>query len=283
MVKVYKNKEGKLVIYLPFEVTKTLDLKENEEIDFFKYNNSAFLFAKKSDITNMLLGNQSKTASTAASYPSRELSNEEIAVLKKLDTVKYPMRTKEKVVQMLNPNEKTILKQLMKKQVVSLFRNEKFKKQLFGISKSVYDKYLMRKKPQTDTQQNQSARPVIAKPTMMRDIGENEDVKELEEKGFIVLQYETQAANLSLALENSIRQGLVVGTRAFNKKFYIVLRNFFDRNSGKIMKTLKEGEMGVDQIARDTNIDEDGVRAVLYLLAESGDVSEKKKDFFALA
>ncbi len=184
---------------------------------------------------------------------------------------------------MLNSNEKEIMKQLMKKKIVSLFTNQKYKKQLFGISKSAYDKYLMRKKPADQQQQGQSSRPIMERAPMIRSFGDNEQVKELEEKGFLVLQYETQAANLSLALESSIRQGLVVGTRAFNKKFYIVLRSFFDRYNGKIIKSLKDGEKKVDQLAKEVGTEEDGVRAILYLLAESGDVSEKKRDFFALA
>ena len=40
--------------------------------------------------------------------------------------------------------------------------------------------------------------------------------------------------------------------------------------------------MKVDDIARRLGIDEDATRGILYLLAESGDVSEKKKDLFVL-
>ncbi|MDE1850979.1 MAG: hypothetical protein KGH54_04280, partial [Candidatus Micrarchaeota archaeon] len=87
----------------------------------------------------------------------------------------------------------------------------------------------------------------------------------------------------SLALEGSIRRGQVLGTRSFNKKFYIILRTFFDRHGPKILKALKDGGMRVSQIASETGVDEDGIRAILYLLAESGDVSEKRKDFFTLA
>ena len=33
-----------------------LELKENDEVDFFKMNEKSFILAKKSDITNMIMG-----------------------------------------------------------------------------------------------------------------------------------------------------------------------------------------------------------------------------------
>ncbi|HVA82712.1 MAG TPA: hypothetical protein VNF06_00940 [Candidatus Aquilonibacter sp.] len=298
MAKLFKNKD-KLVMYIPFEVISGMNLKEGDDVDFFRYNQNSFIFAKKSDITDMILGKkpseEKASVQSIERFPAGELSSEEISVLKKLDTLKYGMRSKENVVKMLGKEERITLKGLMKKKAVSLFAKDNSKEALFSISKGVYDKYLMRKKmggEQTVQQPTRSApameqrasyqRPQVQSPSQPYGI-ENENVKTLEKDGFIVLQYEAEASALSLALEQSIRRGMVLGTRSFNKKFYIIMRSYFDRHGAKILKALKDGEMKVGQIAREVGIDEDGARAILYLLAESGDVSEKKKDLFTLA
>ena len=276
-MKIYKGKEDKLILYLPFEVVEALKLKGSDEVDFFKFNENSFLFAKKSDITNLIVGNVSNEG-VSRNYSGDEiLSKEEIAVLKKLDILKYQARTKEKVDQLLTNGEKMLLQQLMKKKAVSLFANDKYKTPLYGISKNIYDRFLMRKKLAEQVQ-------VVMQPLRVRSGNmENENVKTLEKDGFIVLQSEAEAASLSIALEDSIRHGLVVGTRSFNKKFYIVLRTFFDRYASKVLKALKEGDGRISEIATKVGVDEDGARAVLYLLSESGDVSESRRDVFAVA
>jgi hypothetical protein len=108
-------------------------------------------------------------------------------------------------------------------------------------------------------------------------------IKSLEENGFLVVQTEAEAGGVSLALETSIRRGQVLGTRSFNKKFYIVTRQFFDMHNPAIAKAMREGLSKVDDIARKAEMSEDATRAVLYLLAENGDVREKRRDHFALA
>jgi len=216
---------------------------------------------------------------------NKGLSQDEINVLKKLDTLRYNERSRENVEKILNDAEKKILYNLIKKRVVTLFSKEN-NEELYSISKNIYDKFLLRKKKQTEEKNIKEIDAGIE-----RKIGselkekygiENEYVKRLEEKGYIVLQTEAEAASLSIALEESIKQGIVLGTRAFNKKFYILLRQVFEKYAPQIVKALSGGGMKVEDIARRLGIDEEAARGILYLLAESGDVSEKKKDLFVL-
>ena len=60
-------------------------------------------------------------------------------------------------------------------------------------------------------------------------------------------------------------------------------RAYFDKNSAGILKKLREGDYKVADLAQELKIDEDGTRAILYLLSENGDVSEKKRDIFTIA
>ncbi len=292
MVKIYKQKSGKLILYLPPDVIRVLGLDENEEVDFFKYNDKSFLIAKKSEISNMLSGKpqeatkaQSQMATPLASksqYQNDQLSGEEIAVLRKLDTIRYNMRTKENVEKLLSESERSTLNQLLKRKAVNLFQGNKSSVPLYGIAKNVYDKFLMRKKPAQQAVQKPSEREFKI-PLLKKNIDDNPYVVSLEEHGFIILQTEAEATSLSLTLEESIRQGFVLGTRAFNRKFYIVLRSFIEKDSAKIIKSIRAGNNKVPDISKEVNLPEDGVRAILYLLSENGDVSEKKRDYFVIA
>jgi hypothetical protein len=269
---------------LPYDVVTGLNLKGDEELDFFKFGEKSFIIAKKEDVAAMLSRGISKNYEA-----NKGLSQDEINVLKKLDTLRYNERSREKVERMLNDAEKKILYNLIKKKVVTPFSKDN-NEELYSISKNVYDKFLLRKKRQTE-EKNVKEAIKEAEAGVERKIGsgleerygiENEYVKRLEEKGYIVLQTEAEAASLSIALEESIKQGIVLGTRAFNKKFYILLRQFFEKYAPQIVKGLSGGGMKVEDIARRIGIDEDAARGILYLLAESGDVSEKKKDLFVL-
>ncbi len=300
MARIYKVKD-RLMVTLPPEMIKELGLSEGDELEFFKVNSTAFLASKGA----------SKVPEPAQAQPQRqpqgtgrldrmELSEDEIGVLRKLDTIRYPMRSMESMEKLLTSQDKSVLDKLIKKGVVTIFKGAS-NQPLYSISKIIYDRFLMRKKP---VQARNTPEPIAvkavehkvdrpAKPIQFRARpGEikikagfgNPNVEILEEHGFIVLQTETEASSLSLALEESIRQGFVIGTRAFNKRFYIVLRSFFDRYGIESMRAIREGANRVEQISEKVGLDDpEGVRAVMYLLAEAGDVSEKRKDYFVLA
>ena len=297
MSKVYKSKD-KFVVYLPFEVLTSLEIEERDEVDFFKFSGKSFLFAKKNDIVELLKNlesQQSKPAPPtyqAAEREKPEIDDKELALLKKLDTLRYPDRTKEKVGAILNPEEKQILQKLLKNKFVVLFKKPNEQNLKYSIAKNIYDKFLFvkrDKKPETKTNPIKTE-PVIKEPIIVKkkeweqklDTGNNY-VQMLESRGYLVLMNEAEAANASAALEESIRQGLILGTRAFNKKFYIALRGYINKNAPKLLKTIEEKSMNVSDIAKETGVEEEGVRAVLYILSDSGDVTEIKRDVFKAA
>lgn len=281
-MRVFKQ-NNKFAIYLSPEVVKELGIGESDDVDFFKYSDKAFLFMKKTEVAGLLMGSAiapNPVVQKGADY----LDDEELAVLKKLDTVRYPMRTKEKIESMLNSQEKSTLQQLAKKGAISVFRKDGT--ELYSISKSVYDRFLMRKKPLPDSGRQQA--PARRQIPRIQLSGHVEGpyapfIKSLEDEGFLVVQTEAEAGGISLALESSIRHGKVLGTRSFNKKFYIVTRLFFDMHSPAIFKALRDGSSKVADIAVSAGMSDDAARAILYLLSENGDVREKRKDYFALA
>ena len=109
-------------------------------------------------------------------------------------------------------------------------------------------------------------------------------IADLEAKGFVVLRNEADAASASAALEDSIRQGLVLGTRAFDKRFYIGMRGFLNRNGPKVMTVLERGKsVTADEVASELGIEVDAVKTVMYILAEKGDITEVRREVFKIA
>ncbi|MEM3858927.1 MAG: hypothetical protein QW478_05920, partial [Candidatus Micrarchaeaceae archaeon] len=125
---VYK-KGNELAVNLPYEVIKVLNLNEGEEVDFFKYSDKYFIFAKKSDVLDILLKNKAtQNASTFPKNTSNEaikkeinISAKELSVLKKLDTLRYKERTQSNVKKILSQEDNVILQELIKKGLVILF------------------------------------------------------------------------------------------------------------------------------------------------------------------
>ncbi len=289
MSRVYKHND-KLVVYLPFDVIKLLGLREGDEIDFIKYNEKSYIVVKKSDILNKILSDargQQKQGAWRTGTPIAEINDDEIKVLKKLDTVKYAERTVEKIDRMLSPQEKKVLKGLVEKRAVYLYKKAGESAEKYGISNGVYDKFLFGKRektaaPETTKEVERPMDKEEPKQVWEDKLDDKRYLDLLESNGYIVVNNLAEAGNISVLLESSIKSGNVLGTRAFNKKYYIAMRSFINKNATKIIKALDKKTMSTQEISKITGIDEDGVRSILYILSESGDISETKRDFFKI-
>jgi antitoxin component of MazEF toxin-antitoxin module len=304
MPKVYKS-NNKLAVYIPYDVITTLGIRDGDDLDFLKYGDNTFLIVKKKDIVMLLAKKTSmeETKPSGKAYAARggprpgiSLEPEELALLKKLDTLKYSDRTNTKVAAMLNPDEKSVLQSLLKRSIIVPFKKGNEKEVTYSIQKNVYDAFLYRKGVKDDnnaanqpyvkarSQHEEKAVPAVRQKAWEHKIEGVESYTDmLESKGYLVLGNEVEASMVSAALEDSIRQGLVVGTRAFNKKFYIGLRGFVNKHAPKILKIIDQKSMNVEDIAKESGIDEDGARTILYVLSESGDVTEVRRDIFRAA
>jgi len=262
-VRVYKI-NGKYAIYIPQNVVEKLKINEGDEVEFLPINNNnnAFLFTTMKKITNEFLkGNDSK--------------NEEIELLKKLNEIKFKDRIVNTTNNMLNENEKKLLNSLIKKGYVKIFEDSDGIKR-YSIDNKIFERYLSKK-----NDQKQSA---TFNEQKQQKNEENPLIKTLDEKGYLVLATEEEAGAISKLLEEDIKMGLVTGTRGFNKKYYIAKRSFLDDYIPKVMNILRErGVASIKEISNEINLDEDGTRTLLYIMAINGDIIEKKRDFFAIA
>ena len=283
---------NKLVINIPYDVATALGIQEGDDVDFFQYSGKSFLVAKKADVADLLVklkgqGPQEQVKAVEAKGKDTVLDPVELALLKKLDTIRYGERTKAAVEGILNPEEKQTLQRLLKRGFVTLFRKSNESEYKYGIEKGIYDRFLFGKRNYAGKQgaaaRAQPAPVAVQRPVAPIQGNSNEYVSSLESKGYIVLKSEAEAASVSAAMELSIRQGLVIGTRGFDKKFYIALRDFIGRNTPKLLKIIEKRSVGIEDIAKEAEMEEDGARAVLVILSESGEVTEVRKDVFRAA
>ncbi len=107
--------------------------------------------------------------------------------------------------------------------------------------------------------------------------------RELESKGFVVVFEEKGAQDFSRDFERDIKAGAVVGTRGFDKKFYVATRVFLENQGPKVLQCLKDGPLSLQQLAEKSKLPEDGIKAIVCILMDEGEVIEKKKGFFAAA
>ncbi|MEM0154316.1 MAG: hypothetical protein QW814_00580 [Methanothrix sp.] len=276
---------------MPREIVKTLGIKEGDDIDFIQYKDLYYIIAKRSDIAKLITGSASQPLAQQQAKPAAEvpkLSEAEVNVLKKLDTLRYSMRTTPEVAKILDKEERITFKQLEKKHIIVPFK-DKEQKTHYSIQKMFYDNYLMRKKPVEQPKQEYKLNlskvkaKEVAKTSTTPINAIEKYMDTLQDAGYIVVPTEAEASAISAALEDSIRRGLVIGTRAFNKKFYIVMRSFINSNTSAITAQIAEKSSSVPMIAKACKLDEEAVRAILYILAESGEVTEVRKDIFRLA
>ncbi len=298
--KIYKKGKD-LVINLPYEVIETLRLNEGEELEFFKYSEKYFLIAKKNDILDLLLSKrqlpeakagieqhaeqapEGKATASESKAAALEVSRGELAVLKKLDTLRYNERTRSNVKSILSQEEGSILQSLLKRGYVKLFKKEGDTDYRYSIPKDIYNAFLFGKRNVPVEKEKESQKGAEQDQHIVKLKESNKYSDELEAKGFLVISSEPEATMLSTMLEESIRQGLVVGTRAFDKKFYIAVKAFVASNTQKLLSIISASGKRIDEIASEANMDEDAVRTILYILAEDGDVTEVRKDFFKAA
>ncbi|OIO27830.1 hypothetical protein COX86_03755 [Candidatus Micrarchaeota archaeon CG_4_10_14_0_2_um_filter_60_11] len=102
---------------------------------------------------------------------------------------------------------------------------------------------------------------------------------EFARRGYAVLDNEVEAKRLSEELEQFVKSGQVVGVRGFDRRFYVVSKQFFESASAALLLALKEAS-ALQQASVKAKLPFEACAAVLAVLKEQGDVIEKKKGLF---
>jgi len=242
----------------------------------------------------------SVTQSTSPqSASSVSLTPAERKVLHGLLTIQFKDRTPEHVKETFNPNELAVLKELEKKKYVTVFYGTKYKDTgVYNIDNEVYP--LLKGESAQPTPATYLSASTNQKPaagnlhpganSQQPEPGNQKPVASSQQPvpqlpailkiGYAVFQNQGEAQEISDEIRK-LPKGEVIGIKGFDGKYYAVTKEYLTEATYNLKNNLK-GDMNVAAITKACNADETGCRAVLYILAERGDVIEKKRDTFTL-
>ena len=266
-------KYGKdLAIIIPEDLVKKLDIRPDTPIRIYEI-----------------------TAGTVAIEKVKlaPLSDSEVALLQKLLQVKFEDRTPEKVDSTLSPSEKKTVGDLVKRHLLTIYYGGKYAKSgVYNVPNLVYRQITERLKPEAkqvqavpkiDLERSKTVEKQIKKELKEEKREETDPIKRLNKEGYIVLQSEADAKNISDVLSEKIKKNQVTGIRGFDKKYYIVKSSFVLKYQSKVKSVLKDGAKPADKIAEILEIRPEATVALLTVLREEGELIEKRKGTFALA
>ncbi|MFA5049726.1 MAG: hypothetical protein WC501_01835 [Candidatus Micrarchaeia archaeon] len=242
--KVIKKGE-KSYIELPEE------LKTQNEIEFFHLKNGFYLISSPAEFSQK-----------HKEKGERKISlDDELLVVSKLMSLKFSERTPASISKILNSEEKEIFLSLQKKKHIWLFKGEKYKKEgVYNISNKLFSLWKEKK----------SKTPLT--PSL---------VGVLYSQGYLIIEDGNDAKIFSDHIKDQMSSGNILGIRAFDGRYYITTRNFYNKIREKITKEVKES-MSAVKISELCEVEKDACLVVLYLMLESGEAIETRKGFFSL-
>lgn len=258
---------------LPDKLVRELGLAEGSELSLYELRQGVYFLTKKGE---RILGEVAEAATSA-------LGEKELAVLKKLESIKFDQRTPKKVGEMMNDGEKRILDVLVNNNVIGFFKSAKYKEGVYSIPQNVYKiaKGIGGETGKVEAPEP-AARPASASARAAPTPSNPEEALELI--GYVIVEREGDAKALSERLAPQIKKGEIMGVRGFDKRFYLARKGFYVSSSERISKAMRGGkDKTVEEIAKEAKLKLDECEAVLNIMREEGEVVEKKRGTYALA
>jgi len=276
-------KYGKdLAVLLPDEIVKKLDLKPNTQVRVYEITPGTIAIEK---------------------FKPVNLTDEEIKLIKKILQIKFEERTPEKVISSLSQSEKDLLYSLTKRKVVHIYYGGKYSQNgVYHVPPSVFQQIVEKtgSEQKEQAQSDDAEKKSQIKSDQKTEIKEHKDerkkeVKEekieldednapkiLNKQGYLVLNSESEAREISEILADKIKKNQIIGIRGFDKKYYIVKNSFILKHQSKIKSILKHGPLSSEKIASELGMEQEAVNALLTILREEGEILEKRKGVFVL-
>lgn len=251
-----ERKGRELHIVLGNDEASGLKIDESQEYSVKRINDSVFAVEKK--------GSSEKAA--------------EAAVLGKINKEPLQKLVEGEFEKLLGREELKALQRLLKEGSVVKFKlSEKYKKAVYREKERAGEGEGRGKgegKGQhAETQDRQGSAAA----------GNSEESEEptLEKSGFVVVENEQQARKISSQYESAIKSNEIKGIRGFDRCFYIVQCNLYDKYSGKILKFLeKNNTAALNEISEALAIDKRLVKAICEFLREEGSIIEKRRGIY---
>jgi len=176
----------------------------------------------------------------------RMLVEKEIDVLRKINGIYYKTRTIAHANKVLTPEEQKTFNDLLNRRIIYKYYRDN--NELLGISRP----YLQ----------------LVIKP--------KKETKDILENGFLVIENDNEAANISKMITKAGKQDDIRGVKGFSGKYYIVTKELLGEQEPKILESL-DGKKSIEEVAQEIKEGTALVQACIEVLREEGAVIEKKK------
>lgn len=257
IVRVYKVGDN-LACILPKAMADKLKLHGGEEVDFYEIKPGMFTLVKKDAVESML---KDRIGDVELPAENKGFGIEEMGLLKKLDGIKFSDRIPYNVHKKLSSREREILSKLISKGAVAAYKGGKYSKTgVYSIKNEVYD---LLKSGKADEK-------------------ELSIEGKLERDGYLIIEDTREAESVCSKFDKEIRAGSIIGTRGFDKRFYVATRSLFVTLFDKIRQSMKRGASNAEDISKELKLNDAVVLVVLEIMKDKGDAIEKRRGTYEL-
>jgi len=191
-------------------------------------------------------------------------SRQELSVLKKINFIKFSERTPSTVSKKLTKPECAVLKILLDKRLIKIYKGGKYSKEgVYIIVDFVYPLMVVGAVPDYNSADGKLGGN---SPKLLKSKVKLPDYQIITDKN--------TALSLSKKLEQEIKKGEVIGIKSFDGNFYVVRTKYYDEMSIKIEKCLMKEDLNLIQISDVLKLKTDACKAILKIMNDKGIIIE---------
>lgn len=268
MKRLLIKKNGKTYVQLPAQ----FDIFD--EIEIFQLRDNFWLISSPLEKNVQEKPIEKYVPNEIGKKIGKKLSDDEKLVLRELLKIRFADRTPLKIEKLFSPEKQNLVRQLLKKGFVQIFYGRKYQKTgVYNIKDDIYP-LINQSEPKEDKIVQKIASRTQSVPLTY---------SELLKIGWLIISNPQNAELFSSELKKIGVAQNVKGVRAFDGRFYIATNKFLYFTYEKIKSIMeKKTEMHIEEIVAATNLEPESVLVVLNILAESGEITERKKGLFCL-
>lgn len=234
------------------------------------------------------------TAQLSKKSQTSVLSPDEMSMLRKLLTIRFEERTVPAVAKKIGAAEKKVLDALVARRLIEVFKNSKYREGVYNISQGVYEavstpmsgekrkENAAQLQPQAE-KTNAHSSPPLAFSNSSSGTPPINSADHLARFGYMVLNSEGEAKMAMMQIQPMLKTDDVRGIRGFDKRYYVLRRSFLHQYAGLVLAQLDAGPSTADKIAAALGLASEAVSVILMIMADEGEVIEKRRGMWERA
>ena len=246
------------------------------------------------------------------SAPAGQIGLGEQALLEKLSRVSFVQRTPGNVLKSLSVAEKSALKTLISKNIITILKSKKYPDGVYNISNKAFFAPASKSPAANSTEAPQRQREAQAfRPGSFTSAqnsaqagGKNSDAKNaqtfnaglqsgpalaintfehLEKLGYMVLSNEYEAKEQMEQIKQRLKGDAAAGVRGFDKKYYVLRKSFLQEFENPVFDLLDSRVSTAQEMGARLNLTPEAVTVILMVMADEGLVLEKRRGIWEKA